>query len=220
MRDRNQPPFTNGTHLTTRSRDAEGTPSRRRRLRLALLAVPVLLTIGGAAWYFRPDPRLAAVKTMQQELFGPAGRQLAPDERRLKFQQLRDAVSQLSPQQRQGLRSEGMRRRGEEMHRFFKMAPAEKTQYLDELIAREQRRRQERTAAGQGPGWGNGPPDGAPGPNRRGPNDGLSPQDRDKRREDFLDSVPATQRNEWMEFRKELNARRQQLGLPPVGGRP
>ena len=42
---------------------------------------------------------------------------------------------------------------------------------------------------------------------------------RDKRREDGLDSMPATQRAEWTEFRKELNARRQELGLPTVGRR-
>jgi hypothetical protein len=179
--------------------------------RRVVLAVILFLLIGGAgaAWYFWPDPHLAAVKQLQKELFGPARRQLSPDERRQKFGQLREEEKMLSEAQRQGLRAEGMRRRSADLMRYFRLPKEEKERYLDNLIAREDSRRQEWQANGGGPG-----PRGD-----RAANSAKTPQERDKRREDALDALPATQRAEWTEFRRELNARRQELGLPSNGRR-
>jgi hypothetical protein len=189
-------------------RGAVGSSRRRRRHIFALI---LLLLVGGAgaAWYFWPDPHLAAVKQLQKELFSPAGRQMSPDDRRQKFGQLREEEKMLSDSQRRGLRADGMRRRAADLSRFFRLPKGEKEQYLDNLIAREDRRRQEWQVNGGGPG-----PRGD-----RAANSAGSPQERDKRREDALDSLPPTQRAEWTEFRKELNARRQELGLPSSGRR-
>jgi hypothetical protein len=194
-------------------RPAAGDPPRWRRRTVLAVSLLVLLGGGAAAWRLRPDPHLAAAKGLRQELFSEAGRQLPPQERRQKFEQLRAEVGALSPEQRRGLRSEGMSQRREEMHRYFKMSPDEKTRFLDELIARQEKRRQEWQAAGGAPFVG-------PGGNRPGgPNGGGTAQDRDKRRQDFLDSAPAAGRNEMTAFRNDLNARRQQLGLQPAGRR-
>jgi hypothetical protein len=176
-----------------------------------VVAIVVFLLIGGtgAAWYLWPDPHVAAVRQLQKDLFGPAGRQLSPEERRQKFGRLREEEKMLSEAQRLGLRAEGMRRRSADLSRYFRLPKEEKEQYLDNLIAREDRRRQEWQATG-----------GAPGPRGdRAANSAKTPQERDKRREDALDSLPATQRAEWTEFRRELNARRQELGLPSSGRR-
>lgn len=199
------------------ARSAATRPVRNSKVR-RLVALALVLTTAVLAWYFWPDRHLAAVKSLRAELFSQAGRQLPEDERRQKFEQLRAEEKMLSSSQRRGLRSEGMQRRAAEINRYFHLPKDEKTKYLDDLIAREEKRRQEwqaRAAAGGGPPGGQR--GGPPGSGRGGPL--VDAADRDKRRSDFLDSMSATQRSEFNEFRKELNARRQQLGLP-ANGRP
>ena len=67
-------------------------------------------------------------------------------------------------------------------------------------------------------GWFGGPGFGGPLPGTNGRQNNLMPaSDRDKRREDFLDTMSAPQRAALTEFRKDLGARRQQLGLPSDG---
>jgi hypothetical protein len=179
-----------------------------------------LLALVALVWYFWPDSRLAAVKALRAELFSAEGRQLSEDERRQKFEQLRAEEKKLSESQRRGLRDEGMKRRAAEINRYFHLSKDEKKKYLDDLIAREEKRRKEmqaRAAAG-----GGGPPGGRqggrPGADRPGGAIALADvADRDKRRSDFLDSMTGPERAEFAEFRKELNARRQQMGLPARG---
>jgi hypothetical protein len=185
----------------------EGNSSRVGRRVVLVVIVLLLIGVVGGAWYYWPDPHLTAVKQLQKELFGPAGRQLSPDERRQRFARLREEEQMLSDAQRQGLRAEGMRRRSVDLSRFFRLSKEEKEQYLDNLIARQDRRREELQANGPGPRGG------------RAANSAGTPQERDKRREDALDSLPATQRAEMTEFRREINARRQELGLPTNGRR-
>jgi TolA-binding protein len=179
------------------------TAPRKSRRRIVLSVILLLLCSSAcAAWYYRPNPHLAAVKQLQKELFSPAGRQLSQDDRRQKFEKLREEVNMLTAAQRLGLRADGMRRRTDQLNRFFKLSKDEKARYLDNLIDREEQRRQARQDGGGGP------------PNPRAANSAGTPQERDKRREDALDSLSATQRAEWTEFRQEMNARRQELGLP------
>jgi hypothetical protein len=170
--------------------------------------------------YLRARGHLAAVRQLQSDLFGASRQQLAPEDRRQKMALLRTEMNFLSAAERQGLRSEGMKHRTAEISRYFALPKEEKTRYLDDLIARGERRRQEwqsrreQDGAQQTPGS----PDGQTTP-RGGRSGGplASASERDKRREDMLDSMTATQRAEWTEFRKELNTRRQQLGLPAFG---
>jgi hypothetical protein len=196
-------------------RTASGQPVKNSRVR-RWVALGLLLMVLGSVWYFWPDRHLAAVKALRSELFSPAGRQLSEDERRQKFEQLREEEKKLSTSQRRGLRDEGMKRRAAEINRYFHLAKDEKKKYLDDLIAREEKRRkemQERAAAGGQAGG----PQGRQRGDRPGALSSADVADRDKRRSDFLDSMTGPARAEFAEFRKELSARRQQLGLPPSG---
>ena len=70
---------------------------------------------------------------------------------------------------------------------------------------------------GRGPGGGPGGAGSGPG-NRPAPPGGRSPEARDERRRQFLDSGTPAGRAEFTQFMRDLNARRAQLGLP-AGGR-
>jgi hypothetical protein len=222
MNPPHSPALRNAPGPRAAARAAASPPVRNSKVR-RLVALGLTLVVAALGWSFWPDRHLAAVKALRSELFSPEGRQLSQDERRQKFEQLREEEKQLSTSQRRGLRAEGMRRRAAEINRYFHLPKEEKTKYLDGVIAREESRRKEwqarMAAGGGGPAGGpaGGPQGGPRGANRPG---GLGDvADRDKRRSDFLDSMTAAQRGEFNEFGKELNARRQQLGLPPNGRR-
>jgi hypothetical protein len=214
-----------GSRSATRTADSGPTENSKIRRRVALgLALLLVLAACGMGWYYWRNARLNAVKNLQKEIFGPAGRQLSPDERRQKFEQMRAEEKLLTAAQRQGLRAEGMKRRVVDLNRYFALAKEARTAFLDDLIAREKHRREERQAQGDsragGPGnRGGAPPYGGSNSPPGGRNAIQPAQERDQRRENFLDSMPAPERAEWTEFRKDLNTRRQQLGLP-TSGRP
>src|SRR5579883_2940744 len=137
-------------------RPAPARPVKNSKVR-RLVALGLLLLAAGLGWSFWPDRHLAAVKALRSELFSPEAQQLSQDERRQKFEQLREEEKQLSTSQRRGLRAEGMQRRAAEINRYFHLPKEEKTKYLDGLIAREENRRKEwqaRAAAGGGPPGG------------------------------------------------------------------
>src|SRR5436190_6710557 len=110
-------------------------PTRYRRKLMTGLGLLVLLL---GAWLGWPDRRLAAAKALQQELFGPAGKQLSAEERRQKFRQLREATKGLTPAQRQWLSAEASKRRKQEIARYFSLSPQDKLRYLDQQIRRRQ----------------------------------------------------------------------------------
>jgi hypothetical protein len=205
--------ISSGKAIGTGGRPRERSFARRWFVGAAL----VLLIVGGsAAWYRLRETRLNAIRELRKEIFSG---QLSADERRKKLERLRAEENTLSSADRQKLRSEGMRRRTAELNRYFGLSKAAKTSVLDEFIAREERRRKEwRAGAGPGDPAVGGPPFGGPRSNATtAATNFASASERDKRREDFLDSMSATQRAEWTEFRKDLTVRRQQLGLPPIG---
>src|SRR5437660_6738886 len=130
-------------------------PTRKQCAIAAGLLLLLLLLLG--AWHFRPDPQVAKVKTMQQELV-QSGDKLGALERRQKWQEFRQEEEKLSPAQREQLRAEGRKRRQQELDRYFTLSPAEKRRVLDEQIDRMEamrRQRQARGAPGRGPN-GNG----------------------------------------------------------------
>jgi hypothetical protein len=95
------------------------------------------------------------------------------------------------------------------------MSPKDKTRHLDRMIKEMEQRRQARQA--QGGGRGQGPPGGGPnGP--WGPRD-RSASSRDASRQERLDNTTPAERAQMTQFFRDLNARRQQLGLPTGGGR-
>jgi len=173
------------------------------RRRLAVAAVVALLV----AWWLWPDSQLVRVHELRAAASDPS---LTPDQRRQKWDEVRRASAQLSPAERDQLAAEGRRRFESEMARYAAMSPAEKKQYLDQQINREEELRRQMQKAG-------GPPPGPPGGNTpRGP---QSAEDRERRRQQRLDNSTPQFRAQMDQFRKDMAQRRQQRGLPANTGR-
>lgn len=175
----------------------------RRRAVISLAVVLALLAAGLIWWRNRPDPQLAKVKAMAQKLTGDEGRNLAPDQRRAAFQDLRKEMDKLSPDQRRELGKERRKQFQERIDRFFQLSPQERTAHLDKEIDRMEQFRKQRAAQG--------PPGGMP-------MGGFGADvDREERRRRRLDESTAEERARLSEYFRALNERRQQRGLPGWG---
>lgn len=185
-------------------------PSRRRRY--WLLALLLLLLLG---WWLWPDGRLARAKELQNELFAE-DTTLSPDDRRAKFDEFRNVTRGMSESQRRELGREMQRRREADLRRYTQLTPAEKKQRLDRDINREQQfrqRMQNNPPAGGGGGGPRGPGGG------RGPN---TPESRERGRQQYLDHTSPEYRELRDQYRRDLENRRRERGLPPTpprGGR-
>jgi hypothetical protein len=197
------------------------------RERLVLLgAVLALAALSiGAYRHFRPDPRLAKIRELGSQL-RTAGRQIPGDERRQLGKELRDEMKKLTPEQRRELGKDRQERWRNQMKKFFEMSKEDQAGYLDRLIKQDEERRQrwqsrndnnpqaaeERRQRSQEQNANGGPG----GRGQRGGNG--SPEDRESRRKQALDRSTPEDRAMRAEFRKMMQERRQQLGLPAQGG--
>ena len=200
------------------------TPPRRRWRRWAAVLL-LVFGLGGLAWAVRPDPHLARAKELQKELFSPAAKNLSPDDRKARFAEYREQVKHLNADQKWELSAPMREKQKADMDRYFAMSPKEKTKHLDELIDRSEKRRKEweqKVAQGKGGpppgagGFGGGPggsKTGAPGggPGGRPP---QSAEEIEKRKKQFLDRTTPEERARMDQFRKDMNDRRRQRGLP------
>jgi hypothetical protein len=204
-------------------------PTRKRRY-LTLLLLLLLLGGGyGSYRMIRTPPELKKVKQIQLELASTEAKNWTPEQRQAKFQEMRTALQELSPAQRDVLSAERQKQAEAEMKRYAQMTPQEKTRHLDEMIDRSEKMRQQFTALnGQRPATPNGqrPPttlNSATGP--RGPGGGaggpggktLSAEEREKRRKENLDRTTPEYRAIRDQFRKDMENRRKQRGLPVSG---
>lgn len=197
-------------------------PPRRGRW---LAALAFLLLVGLVLGAFRPSP-LDRVKQLQTELASADLKALPPDQRKAKFEELRTAVKGLSDDQRWELAAPMREKQKAEMDRYFALGPKEKTAYLDERINKmeEMKKVFEKKGGGFGgpPGGGFGPRPGSggPPPGVAGPPGGKGPPtgpQADDRRKQMLDRTTPEERAQKDAFRKDLEARRKQRGLPPGG---
>jgi hypothetical protein len=176
--------------------------------RTGLLALLLLLTFG-LYRAIRPDPNLKKVKQLREQ-FAAQAKSWTPEQRQEKGREMRDAMAKLSTSQRESLAAEGRKRFEEQLRQYAQMTPAEKVRHLDEQIKRGEQMRQQFAAQrpqGAGPnGFGAGP---------RGGN--LSAEERDKRRKERLNNTTPEFRALMDQFRKDMAARRHQLGLPAPG---
>jgi hypothetical protein len=189
-----------------------------RRRKIALGSILLLLLI----WLLWPDRTLAKVRALRTDL---ADKSISPEDREAKVQQLRTTMQSLTPAQRNELMADGRRRATEEMERYHALSAAEKKQYLDQQIKQmeemRQRMQQQQQQGGQanaGPRPGGGP--GGFGNPQGGP---QTPEDRERRRQQRLDNTTPRERELRDQFRKDMENRRRELGLPPIGqggGRP
>jgi hypothetical protein len=188
-------------------------PNRRRR-RAALALLLFLLAL--LTWWLWPDGRLARARDLQRGLFAESGRSLPPEQRRAKFTEFRQAMAGLSPWQRAELGQDMMKRRMEELKRYAKMSPSEKRKALDNDIRRQEEMRRRRQANG-GPARPGGGAAGPGGPRGLGGRP-QTPEEREQRRQRRLDHTTPEFRALTDQYRRDLAARRQQLGLPPAPG--
>lgn len=200
----------------------------RRRWRRWAAASVLLFLIGGVVWAVRPDPHLSRARELQAELFRPEAKTLPPEERRAKFTELREQVKHLSDDQKWDLSAPMREKQKAEMNRYFALSPKEKVKYLDERIDKSEKMRKEFEKK-TGPGKAGGPPGGFPGGGFGGPSSGgnkaggpgyrppLSPDEIEQRRKKMLDRTTPDERAKTDLFRKEMNDRRRQRGLPVRG---
>ncbi len=201
---------------------------RRRWRRLFALAL-LLLGISGVVWAVRPDPRLARAQALQKGLFGPDAKNLSPDERKARFAEYREQVKHLTEDQKWELSAPMREKQKAEMDRYFALSPKDRTKYLDERIDKSEKMRKDwekQKAQGKagppaggigfgGPNGGNksGGPGGSKAGGPGGPG-GKSPEEIEKRRKQSLDRTTPEERAKRDQFRKEMEDRRRQRGLP------
>lgn len=178
----------------------------RTKKRRAALAVAIVLAV---AWLVWPDRQMARVRAIEAALRDTT---LTDEQRRDQFRELREAMGNLSPAQREQLREGQMDRMTDELKRYAALSPVEKRQYLDQRINREEQMRQ-RMAQSKASGTG-GPPSAGGWP-RGG---GGTPEDRERRRSARLDHSTPEFRGLMDQMRRDMEQRRQQRGLPPSPG--
>ena len=177
-----------------------------RRLAFTVGVLLLVAAAIGAYWYLRPDPQFVKVMELREKLTSEEARGLPREQRRELWREFRQEAEKLSPEQRRQLWADRAKRFQERQERFSKASRKERLAMLDEQIKREQDFR--RNAANQG--WTGGNWGGS-----------STPEDRERRRRQWLDNTTPEQRALMAEFRQQLQQRRQQLGLPPSpwGGR-
>src|SRR4051794_30674297 len=100
----------------------------KRKRRWALLALLLLLGLSYAGYRaFATNPDVEKVMEIRKEL---SAKDLTPEQRREKFQQLREAMDKLSPDDRRDvsrtLAEERHKRSAAEMQQYSRMSPREK----------------------------------------------------------------------------------------------
>ena len=178
-------------------------PIHKRRWFRVTSFLLMLVAIYGLYRAIRPDPNLKKVKKLQEE-FASAAKDWTPEQRQQKGQEMRAAMNQLSPSQRDTLSAERQKKMQTDLEKYHAMSPTEKVRHLDEQINRQEQMRQQfaqRNPTGQQRQAG--PPGGA----------SRSQEDRDKRRKESLDRTTPEFRALSDQFRKDMAARRGQRGL-------
>jgi hypothetical protein len=177
------------------------------------VVVLLLLGLGGAVWRARADSQLTKVKELRKQMTSDAARNLPEEKRRELWKQFGKEMQQLTPAQRRQLGAERQRAFEDRIRKFLKMSKAEKAKFLDQEIDRmEAMRKRFQANAAKGPGANALAAGGAGGRRSR------DPDERERRRKQFLDNTTPEARALRADFMRQLQQRRQQRGLPPMPG--
>jgi hypothetical protein len=203
----------------------------------------VLAILGGAfgvAWatgYLggpEADPQVTAIEEKMTQLRGQDNT-LSREQRDAARGEIRQQVESLSPEQREQLfsarREQFEQQMDQRLNEFFALPKEERKTALDKMIDEmEQRRRewQQRGGPGNQQGQAGDRPNRGPGdrpPGDRPTGDGASGRrgartdaERTERMKQRLDSTSAETRAKRSEFRRLLNERRKERGLPEMRG--
>jgi hypothetical protein len=184
-----------------------------RNRKIAIGSLLLLLLV----WLLWPDRTLARVKSLRQEL---ADQSLAPEQREAKSRELRETMRNLTPEHRETLFADSRERGNQEMERFRQMSPAEKKKHLDEQINRQEEIRKRMQQRSPQPSGGQSPA-GISGGRGRGQNRvPLTPEQQEQRRQQRLDRSTPKERELRDQYRKAMEQRRRERGLPANSGMP
>ena len=180
--------------------------NRSRNILIVVVVTSILGTLG-AYWYFRGDPQLARVEEMREQLRSEEMKTMTREQRREFFGQFRKEVEKLSVEQQRQLFAGRRNPFRERMEKYFHASRQEQLAILDQTIRREEQFRANQGNAPPGSGFGG--------------QSNSTPEDREKRRQQWLCMTTPSERAQMAEFRQQVQQRRQQLGLSPSpwGGR-
>lgn len=202
------------TTLAERMKQAHTSERPRRRRWRWIGALLLLLLIVGTVWAMRSKSDLERVQQLQKEL--ARSKDLPPEERNAKFEELRNRMKNLTDDEKWELGAPMREKQKAEMDRYFAMSPKEKTKYLDDRIDKSEAMRKDwEKKAGQNKGKGPGP--GGSAGFGLGGGSGKQPKSTDaieSGRKARLDRTSADERARLDLYRKEMNDRRKQRGLP------
>lgn len=176
---------------------------------LFLILVFWALSYGG-------DSQLAKVQELKKQLTSEEAKKLAPEQRRELWKQFNEQVKQLSPDQRRELGKEAQRAFDDKLRKFFAMSKTQQRTELDREIDRMEAARKKWEQNKQ-KGGGKGP--GTNGPGAQGKGKSLDPQQREHARKQRLEHTTPEHRAMMAEHSRLLKQRREQRGMPPMGGK-
>jgi hypothetical protein len=199
----------------TNRRIVKSQPTPKRRAKIAISAA-VVVVVGIAIWWLigrgapaRP-PEIEAPLAEMQKI-----QELPPDKRGEKFREIREQVSQLSPEAQRAFRREMGKQRAAEMDNRMNAfltapTPAARKKVLDQHInemekMRAQRESRQRSGGQQIAQASGGRPQSGDGPPRGGRRGNL---------QDRLDRSTPAERARRSEYFRALRERRKELGLP------
>lgn len=229
------------SRLPPSSDDQASSPALKWLAGVALLALLAFLVAWLGGWIrFTTDPRVAEIQKLQEEARqkfvatgGPQTLAEATDAVTMMatIRQKTEALpANLRPQvERSGgsvFRS-AMRQR---IDAYFALPPAKRQAELDRQIKQEEMMRNAFETASRVAGFfGGGPPGGGDrggqgggqsgGPPGGGPPTGGSQEGVNKWRKQIIDSTTPEQRARYVEYRRAMDQRRKELGMPPGGPR-
>src|SRR6478752_5388059 len=183
--------------------------TKRRGL---LSGVLTLVLVGIGAWalgfFHATDPAIAELQDLSKQMRDSNLTDAQRNQMRTDFRQRLDSLSEA---QRRSFfdanRGDWNQRMQQRMDEYFAMSKADQQKRLDEILNRMvQARNSQQQAGAQGNGQGNR------GGNRGGQN--MSDAARQARSKQRLDSTSPKQRAQMAEFRRQLDTRAQQRGIP------
>ncbi len=109
--------------------------NKSRTTLIVAVLVSVLGTLG-AYWYFRPDPQMAKVEEMREQMRSEEMRNMTREQRREFFGQFRKEVEKLSIEQRRQLFANRRNPFRERLEKFFQASRKEQVAMLDQTIGK------------------------------------------------------------------------------------
>lgn len=236
------------SRLPPSSGDQASNPALKWLAGVALLAILAFLSAWLGGWIrFTTDPRIAEIQKLQEEarqkFAANGGPQTLAEatEAVTAMATIRQKVEALPPHLKPQVERSGgsmfrsaMRQR---IDAYFTLPPAQRQAELDRQIKQEEMMRKAFETAGRVAGFfgggppGGGPPGGGPpgggqgsgqgggGPPGGGPPQGASQENVNKWRKGIIDSTTPEQRARYVEYRRAMDQRRKELGMPSSGPR-